>query len=152
MKAIASKWISLYTFLRCKFKLFFVWLLLTDPPPGPLNCSSCAAFSEQSCIAMQTVEQCPAPSPGQEDLVCFTQQASDSNTNQTFFTRGCILPSLCDLVCSSFNNSRGGAIESCSTVCCNTRLCNAGSLPTTQAPTTMVPSTTVQPTTPLGEK
>ncbi|CAH3168273.1 unnamed protein product [Porites lobata] len=122
-----------------------------NPPPGPLNCSSCAAFSEQSCIAMQTVEQCPAPSPGQEDLVCFTQQASDSKTNQTFFTRGCILPSLCDLVCSSFNNSRGGAIESCSTVCCNTRLCNnAGSLPTTQAPTTMVPSTTVQPTTPLA--
>lgn len=83
---------------------------------------------------------------------CYSVHAFDTALNKSVTRKGCIPEFFCtqNRACVFLNQSRSGALRSCSISCCSTPLCNGPPLPTTQPITTTAPpTTTTEPPTTL---
>ena len=109
--------------------------------PAGLRCYICSA----NCSTTQT------PGNGcRSGRSCYSIQAFDTALNTPVVRKGCIPQFFCaqNRACTFLNQTRNGALGSCSINCCSTQLCNGPPLPTTQPITTTAPpTTTVPPTT-----
>lgn len=110
--------------------------------PTGLKCYICS----ENCSTTQTPGS--GCRPGRS---CYSVHAFDTALNKSVTRKGCIPEFFCtqNRACVFLNQSRSGALRSCSISCCSTPLCNGPPLPTTQPITTTAPptTTTAPPTT-----